>query len=847
MLPLIMSVLMAPDIEFDYKSMKGFFLNVKGVPVVRGSFFQVYEKGWKKGYYSSRWRPQEIKKLQDGSIQVRFESLDRRVAGEQVYIPTPQGIRVNYEFKWKGRNPVKLENTVGLLWAPVFEQGVAMAGAENNSELERRPKPTDSIAKRMILGRSSAFKFSTPLVDLLVRGTKSGNVLFDARRYPQEWADSTEVFWMGHQSLDLEPDVPLRYSVEWIVEPKPTSAGPAEPLQLEALAERSVSAIGPVPTTTQIIPKPKSMRSLGSGYCPADRRFLVTLPPGFETFQGELEQQLGLRWRRHEHSGESAIPIKTATGRSDLAAEGYELRIQGNEITVAARDGGGVVEALRTLAQLARPRDGRLVFPEVEIRDWPSVEWRGVHVFVGPKSLPFHRRLFERVLVPLKFNKVVVQCERTEWESTPGIAVPTTTPKAELSKLFEMVRSYDIEPIPLIQSFGHMQWLFANGQNLELAINRDFPYAIDPRKQASRDLLSRIWREACDLLKPETVHFGCDEVSSRSWSDMFLTTRLWQQQIPFLGQLARDLEVQPMFWGDMALSAAEAPDATHGDTQDQADMRKRSIPAGSLIGDWHYRPTTDAAKFKSLRVWKDLGMHPIATSWYRAENIYGHTHAAIEAGAGTLQSTWAGYINSDQSIYNELEQYAAYVLAADYAWSGRRELPSQLAYKPDEVFRRLYFSTPSAVGIESGWHILPRPKQRSLRIGEVEFGMFAPIGLHWLLGASGQQEPRTVVFNVNVGATELAFAIAARAWVAESEAVGEIVIRLKSGREIRHPLVYGRHLRSTEDPRPTLFADRTGGVSALRIPLGSLEGVASISVRSDNDTVGLQILGVTAL
>ena len=42
--------------------------------------------------------------------------------------------------------------------------------------------------------------------------------------------------------------------------------------------------------------------------------------------------------------------------------------------------------------------------------------------------------------------------------------------REDLVKLFKLYRDAGIEPTPLIQSFGHMGWLFMNGQNKDLAL-----------------------------------------------------------------------------------------------------------------------------------------------------------------------------------------------------------------------------------------------------------------------------------------------------------------------------------------------------------------------------------------
>ena len=54
--------------------------------------------------------------------------------------------------------------------------------------------------------------------------------------------------------------------------------------------------------------------------------------------------------------------------------EGYYLSVNEKEIVLAGNDERGTYYALQTFAQLLK--DGKL--PEVEIKDYPSVRYRGV-------------------------------------------------------------------------------------------------------------------------------------------------------------------------------------------------------------------------------------------------------------------------------------------------------------------------------------------------------------------------------------------------------------------------------------------------------------------------------------
>ena len=53
-----------------------------------------------------------------------------------------------------------------------------------------------------------------------------------------------------------------------------------------------------------------------------------------------------------------------------------------------------------------------------------------------------------------------------------------------------------------------------------------------------------------------------------------------------------------------------------------------------------------------------------------------------------------GYFPDERALRSALQQFSAFVLAAEYAWSGRRDPPNQLGYDPKTVFRKAYGSSP---------------------------------------------------------------------------------------------------------------------------------------------------------
>lgn len=846
---LLLSAPVAP-IAMNYGSMRGLNVQVAGVPVVRGSYFQFYQPGWKEVYYSSLWRPQTVTRSEQGAVVVRFESLDRRCAGSQIYTPTPWGFRAEYEFKWKGTKPAKLECALALIWSPSIEHGALAFGGLPGPAMTAPPPENASVAKRILGRRSRSVEFDAPFAKIMVRSTLPNLVLYDARNYRQIWADAAETFWLGHMDLDLRPDETLRFVTEWVVEVKdpPTAVGGSEVIvpTYSLTPQHSASVVVPPTSKRVLLPKPKQMTlSAGKG-CLADQGFAFDIPPGCEAIREAFLQRLSEKWELPPPTG-PPTPIRATIENLRLPEEGYEIVVSPEGVSIKAQSRRGLRHAFGTLAQLPASDNQSLRFPVVKIRDWPSVQFRGVHLFVGPTASEFQQRLFSRVLVPLKFNAAVIQCERTNWLATPGIETHITMPRDALKAHFDFLRSLEIEPIPLIQSFGHMNWLFANGKNLDLAINRESPHAIDPRRASARRLLEALWDEAIALLQPKIVHFGLDEVDQRGWTDdPFLTDRLWTEHVPFLAGIARKHGVQMMLWGDQCLTRSEAPDAAHGDSPNHAAVRRAAIPKGTWIGDWHYKPSPDPKVFKSLELWKREGMVPIATSWFRPSNIRGHTLAAIAAGCGTLQTTWAGYESSEANMLREFDQFAALILAGDYAWSGRQELPTELPYRPGDVLRALFYDQPAVTAFQPGALLARDVGSSRRRIGTVEYLLFEPIQLRDVLAPGGWAWPNQVTLQTDAPISHLALALDVRNWVGEQQEIAEVEARLSDGSAVVLPIRYGLHVRAQRDGRAVLQAERGERMCSVRLAVGDGKvRLRRLIIRSKCDYAGLRIAGVS--
>jgi hypothetical protein len=817
-----------PSFDFSVDPNRGLTVVASGVPLVRGSYFQVVSPNWSKSYFGSTSGSQTVERIDVNTVRVSFKAPE--VEGSQIYHRENDRLKVRYEFHYSGSDPAIVELAAGLAWVPALAKGGTPA-----------PAASQSIGGRRLGPDSLSFGLAGPLGTL--EGTASAPVtVFDARRYPQSWAEGKDVLWVGDLSLPLAKGEMKSFEIEWRIPSAATKE--VSPIRRTIEPKAISDARLPDESHPMIIPKPSEDHLDYNS--PIEITGAWSLPIGEFDHYADLKAALARRFIMPAVTPQTKrIPIDGGISKLGLLPGGYRITIRGDRgVSVLGEEDTGLRNAVERLAQIAFVRNGKLYLPTGYLYDTPKVRWRGVHLFGGPKARTFQRTLWTKVLRPLGFDNVVLQCERTAWDATPGIATSTSMTKAELGELFALYRNLGVEVTPLIQSFGHMEWLFANGKNLDLAMNPDVPYAIDPRKPRAKEVLSNIWTEAVAMAQPKRVHFGLDEVPMRGWTagDAFLTD-VWATHLSFLGDLAKRLKVEPMLWGDQALAPGEAPDAALAPNKEAAAARRAAIPPYSWIADWHYIAEPNPEKYTDvIQLWKDAKMRPIASTWYQPDNIRGFSLAAVLLGAGTLQTTWAGYESSEEAMLENPQQFGAMVLSADYAWSGRKEKPSELPYDPNEVFRKMYFSRPSPLkpipGATAG-------TGASFTVGDIRFN-----GLDFRTTSvlrPNAEAGGTIELSLTAKGRELNLALATEMPADFDESVAEVRVERAGGAPIVERLRYGRDVRALTDPAALSKGDRSpGGPSCFRIDLGKAgTAISRITVRPLNSYSGIRLMGAT--
>lgn len=529
----------------------------------------------------------------------------------------------------------------------------------------------------------------------------------------------------------------------------------------------------------------------------------------------------------------------------------YYLEVSERGVRVIGRLAEGAFYGVQTLIQWFQPTEGALQAEPVRIIDYPHLRWRGVHLF-GSTQPDFLPRLIENVIAHAKFNHLVLECGYAQWEAIRPAWVDISAPKPLLREAVQTARRNLLEPIPLIQSLGHMGWAFRNDAHRELAEDPETPWALAPRIPKARQFLLRLYDEVFELFEPRSFHVGLDEVTLRGRfpyrpeSQGATVAELFTEHVEWLyGELKRRGISQVLMWGDMLLARGEANDGgAHAKSPQEAQYTRERLRHLSdlVICDWHYTPATPEG-YISVPILQRAGFsNIIATTWYNPHNIATFAKAARQNRIlGLLQSTWAGYSLSERTLQGiELRQFVAYLIAAAYAWDTDLPLPEQLPYDFERRFIERYRLEPVPLHPRRGFvadmsaiynfdlsQLSPVFSELPSGAARLRGHRFQLAGARGLMLA-GEQANAPLPTEMRLALdrpVRTLYLLHTTGWQAETgKEVARLVVEYVDGTRAEQPIIYGQHIRSWNDPLYALEGlplwrkrDTNGTIATLRL------------------------------
>ncbi len=816
------------SVTFDARN--GLSVQYNGIPIILASTIQVYAPGWTQVYFSNFNGPVSVQKS-GNQITVKYQSVGSGFKGVETLDVQNQTIRIRLTANWQNPNPASIEFNLGQIWAPPFV-GSLLSGMGGVIQKDI-PIVTQSSGNNAVSLASNYTQLNMTgkacNITVTLQDLGNSSTLLDGRNTERGWAQTAPDYWLGLLGIPLESNQTL-------------------------ICDASL-AFTPGTATPPVAPSPTLFMSNQTGelYHPGNRPILVPLPkqtvwggtpflfpPSNEVTCWMQERSKKMQLIRHnlaewlkrlagvklhliseKRKANILLDISNKAGEGN--PQGYDLTVNSHGAIVTGHDIDGLFNGIQTLTELVVPYRKDSALAACKIIDWPSLTFRGAHLFVGVNALPFEKKLINRVLSHMKMNNLVIECEFTKWKTDPGIWTNFSMSKSDLKKEVEYSRLHFMEPIPLIETLGHAEWMFMNGQNRQWAeeTNGD-PHEYSSTAPGIYDFVHKIYDEAINIFHPRIFHIGHDEININGKypvrpADIQLgTTRIFNDDVSAISSWLAKKGIRTMLWGDMMLSRDEVKDGSANavNAQDAQSSRSSLLPS-DIVADWHYGGNPVSDFLTSLSLFKAVHVPVVASTWYDPMNIRNFTLAAIQnKSLGTLQTNWSGWNISEQTFFNAPIQYIAYILSADYAWSGRKEMPDSLPYVPSNLFRRLWYGDRDFSHVTTGQLVVLPAATPDPTIGVPEKRYLAGFHLGALNGRldfhgylANNPTPTSVTIPINGKMNGILMAGGCRYNAASNAPILEITYHYNDGSNAAVQLKYGYDINATTDPNPLLGAD----------------------------------------
>jgi hexosaminidase len=351
-----------------------------------------------------------------------------------------------------------------------------------------------------------------------------------------------------------------------------------------------------------------------------------------------------------------------------IGDQGYLLFSDRKHVIVAANSGQGLFYGVQTLRQLLREDDGKLICPAVAIRDWPSMEWRGVQDDISRGPIPtedFMKRQI-RTLAAYKVNLFGLYMEQVfDFASQPLVAPKEAalTPQ-EINRLVDYARRRYVTILPEQQTFGHLHHMLKYEIYSDVA-ERPHGHVLTPTKERSYDLIKAMYADLVPLFPGQFLHVGGDETFELGHGQTAARAaevglgRVYLEHMQKVSGILQPYGKQLMFWGDMAVKYPQLLGI---------------LPKDMIAVPWDYDPKPSYESI--IKPYRDAGLRvvvaPGANNWNQVwpnldagfVNIRNFVRDGQKLGAmGMLNTTW----NDDgESIYGMA--WPALIFGAAAGW-----------------------------------------------------------------------------------------------------------------------------------------------------------------------------------
>ena len=197
----------------------------------------------------------------------------------------------------------------------------------------------------------------------------------------------------------------------------------------------------------------------------------------------------------------------------------------------------------------------------------------------APPNLTYLKEIFP-LLSKAGANALLIEYEDMfpYWGSIVNASALNAYTVKQIQELLSAAKLHQLEVIPLVQTFGHLEHVLKLEEFLPLREVPNNPFSLCPKKAESFDLIKTMIDQVMSLHQGQIkfLHIGCDEVFQLGQCDAcqnYMKTtgkspkNLFLEHVIRVGQYVRtQYHVQPIIWDDMlrTMSPKEIQDSQLG-------------------------------------------------------------------------------------------------------------------------------------------------------------------------------------------------------------------------------------------------------------------------------------------
>lgn len=380
----------------------------------------------------------------------------------------------------------------------------------------------------------------------------------------------------------------------------------------------------------------------------------------------------------------------------------YEIAISPEKAVLTYESSEGLIHALVTLLQEIESEDENHFIVCGEIKDSPSVSFRGIHLCVFPETTLDFLRKTVRLAGFLKYSHIILEFwGMLKYDVMESLSWDFAYTKDEIRPIIKDANALGMKVIPMFNHLGHASQSRAiHGRHVVLDQDPSKYYLFEPdgwtwciSNPETKELLRKIRKELIELCgNSGYFHIGCDEAQSLATCRKCRRQDKTELFTKYLSEIQEELSsdsIRCIMWGDMFLKSGDYPEKYVSLGDEKTSKAIENISREFVIADWQYEvletPVVSADYFKSK------GFDVLLSPFFINKNIETLGESSKEH-FGYLATTW----------HLLHEKYSMVINGAYMSWCGEmNSLKSRLSSVAN-ILRKI---APSWGNFEkAGWH-----------------------------------------------------------------------------------------------------------------------------------------------